>query len=101
MIKNFIISLSHNATKLSESIRSHGNIEKWANAEDDGGNLPFYKKDNDGKYLIDVDYLGLPILIFSSLVVNFKNYSLKINCSLECIHNDTIIKSLLKKILVF
>jgi hypothetical protein len=37
-----------------------GNIEKWANAEDDGGNLSFYKKDNDGKYLIDVDYFRSP-----------------------------------------
>lgn len=24
--------------------------------DSDGGNIPFYKKDNDGQYLIDVDY---------------------------------------------
>jgi hypothetical protein len=36
------------------------NIEKWANAEDYGGNFPFYKKDNNGKYLIDVDYFRSP-----------------------------------------
>lgn len=36
------------------------NIEKWAYAEDDGGELPFYSKDKDGKYLIDVEYFRSP-----------------------------------------
>lgn len=36
------------------------NIKKWANAEDDGGELPFYSKDKDGKYLIDVEYFRSP-----------------------------------------
>ncbi|KYC36073.1 hypothetical protein WA1_40760 [Scytonema hofmannii PCC 7110] len=37
------------------------NIGKWANAEDDGGELPFYVKTEDKKdYLIDVDYLRSP-----------------------------------------
>ncbi|MGK7935253.1 MAG: hypothetical protein AB4206_05550 [Xenococcaceae cyanobacterium] len=34
-------------------------IKKWATAEDDGGELPFYKKD-DEDYLIDVEYFRSP-----------------------------------------
>ena len=34
-------------------------IKKWATAEDDGGELPFYKKDEED-YLIDVEYFRSP-----------------------------------------
>lgn len=34
-------------------------IKKWATAKDDGGELPFYKKDGED-YLIDVDYFRSP-----------------------------------------
>lgn len=38
-----------------------GNIEKWAKAEDDDGDLPFYVKTEDKKnYLIDVNYFRSP-----------------------------------------
>ncbi|MBD2562725.1 hypothetical protein H6G95_19320 [Nostoc linckia FACHB-391] len=34
-------------------------IKKWAEAEDEGGELPFYYK-QDGKYLVDVQYFSPP-----------------------------------------
>ncbi|MEH2046028.1 hypothetical protein [Nostoc sp.] len=37
-----------------------GNVEKWANAEDDGGEFPFYSKNKKGEYLIDVEYFRSP-----------------------------------------
>lgn len=36
------------------------NIKNWAEADDDVGEFPFYKKDEDGQYLVDVDYFRPP-----------------------------------------
>ncbi|MDZ8077533.1 MAG: hypothetical protein RMZ69_05005 [Nostoc sp. ChiQUE01a] len=36
------------------------NIKKWAEAEDEEGELPFYYKQPDGKYSVDVQYFSPP-----------------------------------------
>lgn len=36
------------------------NLKKWADAEDDDGDLPFYRKTEDNQYLIDVNYFRPP-----------------------------------------
>jgi hypothetical protein len=44
----------------SERNLSIRQIEEWANAQDENGDLPFYIKDQDGNYYLDVKYFTPP-----------------------------------------
>ncbi|MDJ0727409.1 MAG: hypothetical protein QNJ38_20100 [Prochloraceae cyanobacterium] len=44
----------------SETQLDPNNIKKWAEAKEEDEHLPFYKKNQDGSYLIDVDYFRPP-----------------------------------------
>ncbi|HIK05203.1 MAG TPA: hypothetical protein IGS40_10880 [Trichormus sp. M33_DOE_039] len=44
----------------SERNLSHSQIEEWATAQDEDGDLPFYIKDEKGNYSLDVQYFTPP-----------------------------------------
>jgi len=67
-IKELIIGkekpwVAYHAVLPYPSIPTHadpGEIAKWAKAEDDSGDFPFYNKTDEGKYLMDVEYFRSP-----------------------------------------